>query len=140
MNPEQPMPTTTPQQSIPATPAMQTDTPMDEFEYTGKKMKLAPGNIMKFIKIGGIIFGLLIILGVGSVVVMKMLASRPVAQVQNSPSPSATIVPTATPNIVYPTEYEEVLKDSQNYEKAVNSVPDDRSRIDLPQIQFGIKL
>lgn len=143
MNPEQLMPQEAPpvpQQVQPQQPMQPADTPMDEFEYTGKGKKFAPGNILKLAKIGGIFLGVVLILGIIVVVVSRVMSNNQIAPNQNTPTPLATTAATSTPNIVYPTEYDEIQRDIQNYEKSVNAIPDERSRIEVPRIQFGIKL
>ncbi len=144
MNPEQLMPQEAPQMQPqaqrPQQPMQPADTPMDEFEYTGKGKKFAPGNILKLVKVGGILLGVIVILGIVFVVVSRVMSNNQIAQNNTTPTPSATAVATSTPNIVYPTEYEDIQRDIQNYEKTVNAIPDERSRIEVPRIQFGIKL
>ncbi len=143
MNFEEPTQQTRPQQfttinSNPVAPTNQDDTPMDEFEYTGKGAKVNAKNVLKFAKTGGILLAVILVLGLGAVGIMKYMASRQVVQVVQTPSPKPSIPATPKPQIVYPTEYETVQKDIDTYDKTVNSVPDDRSRIEVPQFKFGI--
>lgn len=143
MNFEEPTQQTRPQQyptfnSNPIARVNQDDTPMDEFEYTGKNSKVNANNVLKIVKTGGIILVVFLMLSAGAVGIMRYMTSQQSTQVVQTPSPEPSAPATQKPQIVYPTEYDTVQKDIDRYDKTVNSVPDDRTRIEVPQFKFGI--
>ncbi|MDQ3099397.1 MAG: hypothetical protein M3Q44_06645 [bacterium] len=114
------------------------DTPMDEFEYTGKGSKAGIKNMLKLAKIGGIILIVLIVVGSGALFIKNLLNSNNTNIVTATATPGSTILATAKPQITYPTEYDDVQKEVETYDQTVNSVSDTRSRLEVPSITFGV--
>ncbi len=141
MNQEEPtLPAYRPTQQIsnPNQTAVNADTPMDEFEYTGKGSKAGIKNVLKAVKILAIILIVLMVLGGGAFALQNILKSSQGNTATATATPEATAFATVKPQITYPTEYDEIQKDIAKYDESVNSVSDTRTRIEIPTINFGI--
>lgn len=114
------------------------DTPMDEFEYTGRKNKLGSTNILKIVKFAAMFLAVIAIVVITGTLGIKLLNSQPNATPQPTQISNSSASPTEQPQIIYPSEYYDVEKDIEEYSKSVSNVSDERSRLEIPQFKFDI--
>jgi hypothetical protein len=113
------------------------DIPMDEFETRPKGVPIKSKNILGSIKIIGIVVGGLIIVVIG----ISLILTMPKGSSNITPKPtafSATVSPSARPNVQYPQEYQELSTQINAYEKGTTNIPERRNRLEDPQIDTRV--
>jgi hypothetical protein len=124
----------------PLTPVEQDSSPaMDEFEIKTSTHKATAKHVIKNAKY--ILIGLvaLLVVGGGTLVVLNLISNQPQVQVASS-TPIPTVVPTPTeiPISQLPVEYQDLNQTIVDYQKLINSVDENRTRLNIPIINISI--
>jgi hypothetical protein len=117
-------------------PVFDTQAPMDEFEASNGKLGNVPKNSLKLVKLGGIALVLLLVLGGGAIVALKMFSNNNPTVVQATPIPQSTPFMTTNPLASLPPEYADLDNKIQQYNTALTDTPESRSRLNYPPMTF----
>jgi len=117
------------------------ETQMDEFE-SSKVLELKPihRNTLKFVKIGSLILGVLILIAGGIFVSVSLTKENdPTAKGSATPSSNAIVSATATPipELQFPAEYQVMGDKVTKFDEEVLNTSETRTRLNPPTMNIS---